>query len=72
MKYTTGWSWIYFALYMVALGWMIYSHEKEDVSGVIIFGVITLICYSNFRDEVQNIRREANLKEILDLKKELQ
>ena len=72
MKYTTGWFWIYFALYLVVLGWMVYSHEKEDVTGVIMLGVITLICYLNFRDEVQRIQREESLKELLDTQEDLQ
>lgn len=61
------WLFGYGAVYVASVILMAVHAVKDNLVGVVVGGIITLITYSMFRDETARLEKEKSLKELTKL-----
>lgn len=61
------WLFGYGAVYVASVIFMAVHAVKDNLVGVVVGGIITLITYSMFRDETARLEKEKSLKELTKL-----
>lgn len=61
------WLFGYGAVYVASVIFMAVHAVKDNLVGVVVGGIVTLITYSMFRDETARLEKEKSLKELTKL-----
>lgn len=61
------WLFGYGAVYVASVIFMAVHAVKDNLVGVVVGGIITLITYSMFRDETARLEKEKSLNELTKL-----